>query len=401
MIFTTWVFAVFLLTSLAVYWAVPVGWRKPVLILAGCVFYIYSVPKYLFLIIGLSVIVYLAGLWILNANRCKSFFTPRRVMILGVLVPALVLFVFKYLRLAINTLNQVIGYFSWGPPLPVISFMVPLGISFFVFEFIHYLVDLYKGKIDPGSLNLGNFLTFTLYFPTLVCGPIKRYQQFSQQLGEGAAFALDGALEGMRRIITGFGKKLILADTFSLLTGVLATPESAGGAALAVGAYAYTMKIYFDFSGYSDIAIGTSLLFGLKVPENFDRPYLSRNVAEFWRRWHMSLSSWIRDYLFIPLGGSRVNRGRNLFNLMVAMGICGMWHGAAWNFLAWGLYHGAGLGVHRLFRVYIGDRFKLPTPVAVFLTFHFVVVGWIFFSAPNLTKALVTIHKIFFAWIGG
>lgn len=398
MIFTTWVYGIFLLSSLALYWVCPAGWRKYVLILTGCIFYLYSIPQYLVLIVGLSLAVYLAGLWLVRPGLEEgAFFTPRRVLGAGLFLCVLVLFLFKYLKLVVQTFNQLTDYFSWGASLPAVSIIVPLGISFFTFEFIHYLVDLYKGKIRRETLSLSDFLAFAMFFPTLVCGPIKRYQQFQEQVREGGGFEPDGVIEGIRRIIMGLGKKFILADTASQFTGALSGPEAAGWWALVIAVYAYSIKIYFDFSGYSDIAIGCSLLFGIRVPENFNNPYFKRNIAEFWRNWHMSLSSWIRDYLFIPLGGSRVAVARNLLNLMVVMGVCGLWHGSSWNFLVWGLWHGLGMGVHRLSTVYLGDRIKLPAPLAVALTFHFVAVGWIFFATPDLPKSLAVIQKIFFA----
>lgn len=398
MIFTTWVYGIFLLSSLALYWVCPGGWRKYVLILTGCVFYLYSIPHYLMLIVGLSVAVYFIGHWLVRLDGAgQAFFTPRRLLAAGLILCVLVLFWFKYLKLAVHTYNHLIAYLSWGVALPAVSIIVPLGISFFTFEFIHYLVDLYKGKVKAESLSLSNFLTFAMFFPTLVCGPIKRYQQFEEQVREGASFDPDGALEGLRRVIIGLGKKFIIADTASQFTGALASPETAGWSALIIAVYAYAIKIYFDFAGYSDIAIGCSLLFGIRVPENFNNPYFKRNIAEFWRNWHMSLSSWIRDYLFIPMGGSRVALARNLLNLMVVMGICGLWHGSSWNFLIWGLWHGLGMSLHRLANFYLGDRITLPGPLAVLLTFHFVAVGWIFFATPDLAKSLAAIQRIFFA----
>lgn len=398
MLFTTWTFGVFLITSLALYWTCPAGWRKYVLILAGCVFYFASLPQYLFLLIGLAVAVYLIGQGIIRVQGEEAgFLTPLRLLVAGLILCSLSLFVFKYLNLVIQTINNYMEYFLPGPALPLLNILIPLGISFFTFEFIHYLVDIYKGRMKPESLSLSNLLTFSLFFPTLLSGPIKRYQQFQDQVQYGVRLDPDGMVEGLRRIIIGFGKKFIVADTASQFTGALASPETAGWWALVIAVYAYSIKIYFDFSGYTDIAVGVSLLFGLRVPENFNRPYFRRNIAEFWRNWHMSLSSWIRDYLYIPLGGSRVSTPRVLFNLMVVMGICGLWHGASWNFLVWGLWHGMGLGLHRLSNIYLGDRTKLPAPIAIVLTFHFVTVGWIFFATPDMAVALAVIQRILFS----
>lgn len=399
MIFTTWVFAAFMLASVTVYWVCPSGWRKYALILSGSLFYAYTVPKYLLLVAGLSIAVYCTGSVMVGLKEKGNYTTPRLVMIMGIILCTLALVGFKYLKLITNTINQLNDYIHWAPSLPVVSLIAPLGISYFTFQFIHYLVDLGQGKIEPRSHSLGNLLSFTLFFPTLASGPIKRYQQFQRQIDGRPIFKTDLALEGMRRVIIGLGKKFIVADTVSQLTWALTSPETAGWWVLVAAVYAYTIKIYFDFAGYTDIAIGCSLLFGIRVPENFNSPYLKRNISEFWRSWHMSLSSWIRDYLYIPLGGSRVSLVRNVVNLVAVMAICGLWHGASWNFLVWGLWHGLGMGIHRLFKIYWGDKVKLPYLLAVGITFHYVALGWIFFSSPDIEKSLLIIQKIFFPWL--
>lgn len=396
MIFTSWVFAAFLILTVTVYWACPPGWRKYMLLGSGFIFYMYSIPAYLLLIMALTALVHLAARAIAGRGRKINSLNPRSLLIWGIVLCVGVLIIFKYLKMIVNTINQLEGILKWGVELPAVHILAPLGISYFIFQFIHYLVDVYKGKIEPDKINFVNLLEFTVFFPTLVSGPIKRYQQFQEQIDGRMSFNAATALEGMRRIIFGLGKKFIIADTVSQFTGALSSPESAGWLTLVVAVYAYTIKIYYDFSGYTDIAVGCSLLFGIKVPENFNSPYLKRNISEFWRSWHMSLSNWIRDYLFIPLGGSRVPLGRNLFNLIAVMAICGLWHGASWNFLVWGLWHGTGMSIHRLFRIYPGDKIKIPAPLAVALTFHFVAVGWIFFSTPDLAKSITIIQKIFF-----
>lgn len=195
--------------------------------------------------------------------------------------------------------------------------------------------------------------------------------------------------EGLCRIVVGLFKKGVVADSMTALALRLQTPDVVTVPGLWMATYAYAIKIYFDFAGYSDLAIGAALLFGYRVPENFDSPYLRRNLSEFWRHWHISLSSWIRDYLFIPLGGSRVPRPRAALNLLLVMALCGLWHGAAWNFVAWGLWHGAGLGVLRLW-----PR-PLPRLLATFLTFQYVCLGWVLFAAPSLSAALLALGKMF------
>ena len=280
--------------------------------------------------------------------------------------------------------------------LGVPDILVPLGISFFTFEFIHYLIDQYLGKVTHRA-SLLDFSLFAFFFPSLVSGPVKRFQLFQQQTEEVDKFQVGYLYEGMRRIILGVAKKLIVADTAELLTYPLIIPASYHGRAIYfVAMYAYGVKIYYDFSGYTDIAIGCAQLLGYRLPENFNRPYRQPNIQQFWGSWHMSLSSWIRDYLYIPLGGNRVSRPRMLVNLILVMAICGLWHGANWNFLVWGLYNGLGLAGYQVFR-----RMCKPLPdtrlvrwFSTALSIQFVCFGWVLFAVPNLPTALLVFQKM-------
>jgi alginate O-acetyltransferase complex protein AlgI len=323
----------------------------------------------------------------------------RRWLVLGVALSLLVLGFFKYWKMAVGTVNSISAYLDWGINIPVPQILVPLGISFFTFEFIHFLSDIYLKKIRPESVNLADFTLFAFFYPTLVCGPIKRYQSFQEQTAALPSFEPEAFFQGAYRVVLGLAKKFIIADTVGRLSACLATPETTGAGMLVLGAYAYAVKIYFDFAGYSDIAIGISRMFGYRVPENFDRPYLQPNIALFWRHWHMSLSNWIRDYLYIPLGGSRRGLPRTLINLVVAFTLCGLWHGAAWNFVAWGAWHGFGLAGYRLWQRFKGSAFSrdnmVTRAISTLITFHFVTAGWILFAAPSLGKALATFQKIF------
>jgi alginate O-acetyltransferase complex protein AlgI len=270
---------------------------------------------------------------------------------------------------------------------------------------VHYLVDAHAGRlVPPGSdaarpaplgTRLRHFLLFALFFPTLLAGPIKRFQSF----GPPAPSPTEEDLAaGLSRILQGLLKKLLLADTLATVALRLQQPELVSPLGLWLGTYAYAGQIYLDFSGYSDLAIGTALLFGYRVPENFDWPYIATSLQDFWRRWHISLSSWIRDYLFIPLGGSRRSRLRVALNLLLVMALCGLWHGPAWHFVAWGLWHGAGLGLSRLWR----QRFPaaehpglLLRTLHWLLTFHFVCIGWVLFAAPSLRAAGIALARMF------
>lgn len=399
MIFNTWIYGVFLAAFFILYWTVVPPKSRPVALLgAGLVFYTYYYPAHTLLIAALLLVIYGFGV-VIYRNQFENPYTKsngllgtKAIFVISLAICLGVLAYYKYLKLFVSTFNDLLGLLHWEKAYPVPELVVPLGLSFFIFEFIHYLADTHKGTAPKASLT--EFAAFGLFFPTLVAGPIKRFQPFLEQLRAPTVFRLEYLSEGLYRILIGIGKKVIIADSMVYFTGPLADPFNAAAADLWVAVYAFAVKIYFDFAGYSDIAIGSAKLLGFQVPENFNRPYLQPNIAAFWNNWHISLSSWIRDYLYIPLGG---NRGSLLFtirNLIIAMALCGLWHGAAWNFMVWGLYHGIGLSIYRVYRkkgsIFIKYVEKLPVPVikglSIILTFHFVCIGWVFFAA-NLKNA--------------
>ncbi|HOV81015.1 MAG TPA: MBOAT family O-acyltransferase [Bacillota bacterium] len=407
MIFNTWIYGVFLAVFSILYWTVvPAKGRTVALLVAGLVFYTYYYPAHTLLIAALILATYILGSAVSRLNSGEPFpvleglFSVRAVFIASLVLCLGVLAYYKYLKLFVSTYNDISGLFNSGLTYKTPDLVVPLGLSFFVFEFVHYLAETYKGNLPRASLT--EYAAFGLFFPTLVAGPIKRFQPFLEQIRNPAAFKIEYLSEGLYRILTGLGKKVIIADSMAVFTGPLANPLNASTADLWVAVYAFAIKIFFDFAGYSDIAIGSAKLLGIQVPENFSRPYLRQNIAAFWNSWHMSLSSWIRDYLYIPLGG---NRGTLLFtvrNLMFAMALCGLWHGAAWNFVVWGVYHGAGLSFYRIYRKRGASLIrcieKLPAPVTKTLstvaTFHFVCIGWVFF-ATDIGKSFLVLGMLF------
>lgn len=405
MIFTTWSYGIFLIITVSLYWLMPQRYRNLWLILSGIIFYTYQIPAHTILILVLSLIIYWISILVLDAierndaKRKKTYFT------IGVVIAVLVLGYYKYWKMVVATWN------SWMEALalerhmlPEVYILVPLAISFFTFEYIHYLTDVYQGKIKNRSLK--NFILFIVFFPTLVAGPIKRFENFNEQAVRGFSFSWENISYGSYRIMIGLAKKLIIADGVSKWADRLNEPELYDPLMLWIAVFAYSFKIYFDFSGYSDIAIGSARLFGFKIPENFNWPYLTRNISQFWNHWHISLSSWIRDYIFIPLGGSRGKPVKVFLTFMLVMAISGLWHGAAWNFVVWGLYHGVGLAVYNVYRrVYLKPRgldkrtqFPWWSPkniLGVCATFLFVSIGWVLFAATSLTEALQVYYKIF------
>jgi alginate O-acetyltransferase complex protein AlgI len=396
MIFNTWIFAIFGVVVLAAYWTLIPQRLKPYYIIAtGCVFYAYAVPAYLVLILVLGLVTFTIARLMLAPGRSRR--GKKALLAIGVVLIAGVLVYFKYTKLLAATINEAAS----RDILPLPSIIIPLAISFFTFEFVHVLVDVYYGKI--AELDALDFAVFTMFFPTLVAGPIKRFQSFAPQVRSVEPLTSATALLNIYRVAIGLAKKYIIADSMTLLTQPILTP----GLPYATPDYwvamlAYTAKIYFDFTGYSDIAIGVAALLGFRIPENFDRPYWAENISQFWRRWHMSLSSWIRDYIFIPLGGSRRGRVFTAINLFIAMALAGLWHGAAWTFVLWGLWHGVGLAAHRAWSVAAVPRVPVLNrgavqvrAVSIVATFLFVCFGWVLFAATSTANAAVVYAHLF------
>jgi alginate O-acetyltransferase complex protein AlgI len=390
MIFNTWTFALFATVVVLAYWTiVPERFRRAYLVLSGSVFYAWSVPAYTVLIAGLGIVTYAIARAMLRLDDDAR----ARTILLAVGVTAIVglLAFFKYTHFIAQTIDDV----ARANILPLPHILVPLAISFFTFEFVHVLVDVYLRKITV--LDPLDFAVFTMFFPTLVAGPIKRYQSFAPQLHRPPPRDPHLLALNLYRVVLGIAKKTIVADSMTPLAQAIVTPGGFDGRLdYWVGMLAYAAKIYFDFTGYSDVAIGAAGLLGLAIPENFNRPYWAQDIAAFWNRWHISLSTWIRDYVFIPLGGSRRPPLIVLLNLFVAMALCGLWHGAAWTFVVWGLWHGAGLAAHRVWRFGAVPRLPalvrggpFPRVFSTVLTFAFVVFGWVLFATTSLTTARV------------
>jgi alginate O-acetyltransferase complex protein AlgI len=396
MIFNTWTFALFGTIVLPLYWlAVPKRWKPHFLVVAGTIFYACSVPAYLALIFALALITYGAARVLVATDRGPN--ARRLVFTLAVVAIVAVLGFFKYSKLLAATVDAIARHHI----LPAPQVVVPLAISFFTFEFVHVLVDAYQRKLK--AIDPLEFAVFAMFFPTLVAGPIKRYESFAPQVRAIGPLTRDELALNAYRIGLGLFKKIVLADSLSVFTQPILTPGAPYGRAdYWIAALAYAGKIYFDFTGYSDIAIGIAGLLGLEIPENFDRPYWAPNIAAFWRRWHMSLSSWIRDYIFIPLGGSRRPPAVVVVNLFVAMAVAGLWHGAAWTFVVWGLWHGLGLAVHRVWSMTVVPTVPLlsaggraVTALSIVATFAFVDAGWILFAATSFPGAATVYRGLF------
>ncbi len=401
MLFCTQKFLFFFLGVFTVYWLLP--WhRLRVWLLLGASYYFYA--SWNPLLAGLIFLTATLDYTIARALEAGTSPRRRRALLavsLGANVGLLVYF--KYANFFLDSLGDCLRSAGVTVPLPVLSVIVPVGISFYTFEAISYTVDVYRRRI-PAERNLANFLLFILFFPHLVAGPIVRARDFLPQVRRRkhwnwVRFALGGRL-----ILLGLFKKLVIADRMALLADpVFSDPTAYGTLVLWMAAVAYAFQVYCDFSGYSDIALGTAHLLGYRLAVNFDMPFAAANITEFWRRWHISLSNWIRDYVFFPLGGSRGSAWRTAGNLLVAMTLCGLWHGAKWPFIAWGLLNGVYMVVHRAFRSWAERRPRLDgllqteagTGLRVALTFLTFVLALVVFRTGSLSEGAAMLGAMF------
>jgi alginate O-acetyltransferase complex protein AlgI len=389
MLFNSVEFLAFLLLVLLIHFAVVPRrcWRarKAVLVGASYLFYMNWNPFFGLLLLTSTLCDFGLGLAI---ERASGLARRRAYVAVSVVVNLGILGFFKYGAFVAANASRLLEPLL-GPHDPVLlDVLLPVGISFYTFESLSYTIDVYRGL--PASRSLLDFALFLSFFPHLVAGPIVRPAAFLPQTERPRLVRGRDVEAGLARIATGLAKKVLFADVLgSYVDAAFATPSLYGGANALLAIYAYAFQIYFDFSGYTDMALGLATLFGFTLPENFDRPYLASGPRDFWRRWHISLSTWLRDYLYVPLGGNRGSRARTYVNLFLTMLLGGLWHGAAWTFVLWGGYHGVLLAGERLlFRdraATLPDR--VPLLVKRLVTFHLVCLGWVLFRAPSLEIA--------------
>ena len=363
----------FLPAVLGVYFLAPRRWKNGVLLLASLVFYGWGEPKLLWLMVFTIALFYLCGLAIEGAKtrRWKTVW-----LIVSIAAGVGLLGVFKYADFFIGSFNAVTGL-----RMPLLKLALPIGISFYTFQCLSYTVDVYRGSV-PAQRNPITFGAYVALFPQLIAGPIVRYVDVAREL-EARTHSWEDVTAGLRRFLVGLGKKVLLADNFALLIRLFRESGEKSILFYWMYAIAFTLNIYFDFSGYSDMAIGLGRVFGFRFVENFNYPYLSKSVTEFWRRWHMSLGSWFRDYVYIPLGGNRVSRGRWVFNILTVWMLTGLWHGAAWNFVLWGLLFAALL----LAEKWVPALGKLPGVLRHGYVLLAVVLSFVLFNAESLAQA--------------
>ncbi len=363
----------FLPAVLALYYLVPRGWKNALLLLASLLFYAWGEPRYVLLMLGTILAFYLCGLGI-DGGRTQG--RKRFFLVLSIVLGLGALGVFKYGDFFLDSFNAVTGL---RVPLPHLA--LPIGISFYTFQCISYTVDVYRGKAEAQK-NLISFGAYVSLFPQLIAGPIVRYTDVAREL-EHRVHRLEDFALGLRRFLFGLGKKVLLANQFGALTEAFRASREPSVLFCWLYALAFLLQIYFDFSGYSDMAIGLGRMLGFRFPENFDYPYLSASVTEFWRRWHMTLGGWFRDYVYIPLGGNRVGRLRWVCNILAVWMLTGLWHGASWNFVVWGLMFAAVL----LLEKWVPGLKRLPRGLAQGYVLLMVVLSFVVFNAPSLFQA--------------
>ena len=339
----TFLFA-FLALVLILYFIVPCRLKNPVLLIFSLVFYAWGEAVYIVLMLASILVAYITGIFADRKRENVSKHGPFLAMLFAIIWNIGLLFFFKYTDFFISNANSMFGF-----NIKLLGLTLPIGISFYSFQTLSYVIDVYRGEVKAQK-NIITLATYVSLFPQLIAGPIVRYQTIENQLNYRKE-SLGQFADGVKRFAIGLGKKVILANNIGFLfSEISGTPQSELSVTASwIGILAYTFQIYFDFSGYSDMAIGLGKMFGFDFLENFNYPYISKSITDFWRRWHMSLSSWFRDYVYIPLGGNRKGKARQCFNIMVVWFLTGFWHGANWNFMIWGVYFGIILLVEKLF----------------------------------------------------
>lgn len=400
MLFNSLQYVLFLPVVLVAYWLMPARFRPAVLLSGSYVFYASWNPAYLLLILGMT----LANWW-LGFAIARSQARKKAWLVLTLVANIATLGYFKYTNFFLTTAYDALNLFSIPHSDFMVNVILPLGISFFTFEFLHYAIEVYRGH--PPVKNFILFALFAGFFPTQIAGPIKRYQDFVPQVEKPARFDIDAFEKGFVLVLHGLAKKVLLADNLAVFVNMVYDhPDWFSVLELWMATYGFAFQVYCDFSGYTDIAIGSSLMLGISVPPNFNVPYMANNIRELWHRQHISLSLWFRDYVYIPLGGSRCPRLVIYRNLLLTTALAGLWHGAAWHFVAWGAFQGASLIVHREWMKFYEkvdwlNRFvkgRIWHCAAIFITFHAFCVSYVFFRADTIPIALQMIGRMFRLW---
>lgn len=388
MVFSSTLFLFYFLPVFFLFYYFASNKLKNYVILAGSIiFYIWGAPQFIFILLASIILDFTLAHQIHRSQGTKR----KLFLIISVVINTGILLYFKYFNFFIDNINVLLG----AGYIEFTRVALPIGISFFTFHELSYIIDVYRG-VKPPLKKITDYAVYILLFPQLIAGPIIRFNEISDEIqNRNDAIAIDNCIAGIFRFIIGLSKKVLIANTLGAEADkIFILPHEQLSTSVAwIGALAYTFQIYFDFSGYSDMAIGLGRMMGFVFPENFNLPYISQSITEFWRRWHMSLSRWMRDYLYIPLGGNKVSSKRMYFNLCLVFLISGFWHGAQWTFIFWGAYHGLFLILDRIFLIKVTGKIgKYPR---IILTFFIVVIGWVFFRSADISSAFQYLERMF------
>lgn len=388
MLFNTFPFLLFFIFVFVLYWKIPKKFQWIVLLLASYYFYGSWKPAYLGLILATTIINYVSAIAIHDSQQHK-----KRYLLLALICNLGILFLFKYFNFFAFSLDQLFHSLHWQFTLPQFKLLLPLGISFYTFQVIGYVIDVYRGVLQPEK-HFGRFALFVCFFPQVASGPIERGGELLPQIKKTHIFAYPQIVSGLKLFTLGLFKKMVIADNIAVVVDhAFGSLPDYKGLSLIITMFLFTWQIYTDFSGYTDMARGIARMLGFDLVENFNTPYLATSVRNFWQRWHMSLSRWLKDYLYIPLGGSRGGLGKTCLNILIVFTLCGLWHGASWNFVIWGMFHGVVMAAERL----IGKKtdFHIPTVLKIAYTYSLVSISWIFFRSQTISDALYIIRYAF------
>jgi D-alanyl-lipoteichoic acid acyltransferase DltB (MBOAT superfamily) len=398
-LFNSFSFVAFFGVVTLLFFVLPHSLRWLMLLLASCYFYMSFVPIYILILVVTIIVDYGAGIWIegtSNPSKKKIFLT------LSIVSVCAMLFAFKYFNFFNANVAALAKALDWNYPIEALRIALPIGLSFHTFQSLSYVIEVYRGR-QKAEHHFGIYALYVMYFPQLVAGPIERPQNLLHQFRERKYFDISRLQNGLSLALWGLFKKVVVADSLAIYVDTIYNNSSHhNGTTLLVATYCFAFQIYCDFSGYSDIACGISRVYGIELMKNFDAPYFSRSISEFWTRWHISLSTWFRDYVYIPLGGNRVSSRRNFFNLFAVFVLSGFWHGANWTFILWGALHGTYLIAERLWGfargwlgiVPLGEAGPVRKGLSVLLVFHLVLVAWVFFRVRDVATAFDVAHRM-------
>lgn len=401
MLFNSFEFLIFFPAVTLLYFILPSRIKWLLLLIASCIFYMYFIPIYILVLLLTIIVDYTAGILIEKAEgKHKRIF-----LIASIISNIIILGVFKYYNFINDNLTLLAKWIGWNYSIESLAIILPIGLSFHTFQSLSYVIEVYRGK-QKAEQHFGIYALYVMFYPQLVAGPIERPQNLLPQFHSRHSFSYSDVASGLKLIMWGLFKKVVLADRLALLVNpVYANPSEYTAPMLVLATIFFTFQIYCDFSGYSDIALGTARVMGFRLMNNFDRPYASASIGEFWRRWHISLSTWFKDYVYVPLGGSKVSKTRWAFNIFATFLISGLWHGANWTFIIWGLLHGSFLVISGYFNTisnFICNRFlgriivmNVSSRTKVIFTFGLVSFAWIFFRADSVSSAFYISSHLF------